>query len=1248
MNKHLSTPIARTLAALLVTVLVYSPLSPVITSADQVSERLQAAIDAHTDITPPVIASMSDISVTAASSTGIVVSYVAPATSDNIDPPGVALCSPGSDSNFPVGTTLVTCTAADAASNAAIPVTFNVIVSYIDPTPISPPDSGSATSTPPDSGASTTTPPIATSTAPTATSTPPTDPGSGSASSTPPTSGATSTPPTGGSGSTPTADPGNPNTASTASTGSGVVPTGQSDTDNTDFQNVTSGPPLPGPNDTRPVLDASATSTEALAIDPLFKVATSTDGTGAKIGGTIFTGSAVASTTVSNILNITRSSIDGPGATNSSRITADTENAGVVTTSDETIAFTGENKGEGGEGDSTVHTGSANASAQVLNVVNTNFFNSKGLVLFLKPQGSDSLDLRAADLSYLIGGGVGASPTQLGCTILTCLNSATLQILNKNEGTVNNIVEVRAATGRNSATSTRAGNIDMQTGNAYASAGVLNLVNTNFINSKYLVSSFDNFGDMQGDIVLPDANFFRSFFEKGNTLPDLNSSSYIVQNNNNETFTGTTTANAITGQNVATSTALGHGEITTGTAHTSSNSFTAANQTHVGGSSALFVFHVSGAWRGTVKGLPEGMSWRRTDYGVEVYSNGAVNSTQGSQGIYNSANFIASSTNKAIVNTDVNVWAETGANTAQVEDGAAKIKTGDAYASANVVNMVNTNVVNRNFMFAVFNIAGDWNGDIDFGGHSPDLKVTATVDAPNPTAPGTDVTYHFTVQNIGDVAANTATLQAAFNANLLVFGRSTVRFTSIPSGIQWNLGTLAPGATVTIDASARVFAPGLTSSGFVTAPLVASVGTGSDQHDQDSSNNTATINLPVGFSSPPASGSSGGGTSSSAGSGTSGGGTSPTSGGSSGSGSSGGGGPPVSSSGGGGGGSPSGSEGTGQGGGGASTNTETANTGDTGSSGSAGGGGIVAGGFSNNALGWSADPKMTVTKTSSISTSTLPTKVDYTVVVSNDSSAGALYHGVLTDTLYDPAGSVRSQHQWALDTVAPGDQITVTYTMEFSASSTPGVYHNVAEVTGTRGNPDSTSDATFLKPFDASNDVQIFAGGKVLGVSTSNTGHSSSGGCEALITSNLQMGSTNRAQVTKLQTFLNNTIGTKLPTSGFFGTLTLAAVRAFQTKYAADILKPLGLKSPTGSVYASTIKKINILACGGVPPSTQSIPPASPATSTLKTTGSAMPAAAAIPIAKPKVPAKPQTTKANAKDNKNILNAIGGWFSKSH
>jgi hypothetical protein len=103
--------------------------------------------------------------------------------------------------------------------------------------------------------------------------------------------------------------------------------------------------------------------------------------------------------------------------------------------------------------------------------------------------------------------------------------------------------------------------------------------------------------------------------------------------------------------------------------------------------------------------------------------------------------------------------------------------------------------------------------------------------------------------------------------------------------------------------------------------------------------------------------------------------------------------------------------------------------------------------------------------------------------------------------------------------------------------------------------------------------------GQVLGAATSTPALGVT--CGLYMDQHLRQGSpkNNPGQVTRLQQFLaKHGYGSFAPT-GFFGPLTFAAVQAFQQAYAEAILKPWNLSAPTGLVYLTTIRQLNLIEC---------------------------------------------------------------------
>ena len=52
--------------------------------------------------------------------------------------------------------------------------------------------------------------------------------------------------------------------------------------------------------------------------------------------------------------------------------------------------------------------------------------------------------------------------------------------------------------------------------------------------------------------------------------------------------------------------------------------------------------------------------------------------------------------------------------------------------------------------------------------------------------------------------------------------------------------------------------------------------------------------------------------------------------------------------------------------------------------------------------------------------------------------------------------------------------------------------------------------------------------------------------------------------------------------TGFFGNLTFNAVKAFQLKYADNVLAPWGINYATGYFYKTTQRQMNMLLCPSI------------------------------------------------------------------
>ncbi len=98
----------------------------------------------------------------------------------------------------------------------------------------------------------------------------------------------------------------------------------------------------------------------------------------------------------------------------------------------------------------------------------------------------------------------------------------------------------------------------------------------------------------------------------------------------------------------------------------------------------------------------------------------------------------------------------------------------------------------------------------------------------------------------------------------------------------------------------------------------------------------------------------------------------------------------------------------------------------------------------NNVVG--AEPNIEIQKSNNTDDQgILPCdQVEFTIVVKN--TGGTAYDGVLWDVMYDPFGDIVYEEYWELGDLATGDELLITYGVDFATTSPWGIFTNVAEV----------------------------------------------------------------------------------------------------------------------------------------------------------------------------------------------------------
>lgn len=331
-------------------------------------------------------------------------------------------------------------------------------------------------------------------------------------------------------------------------------------------------------------------------------------------------------------------------------------------------------------------TGDALAAATVINNVNstvTNSTNQKAATFVSNVMGDVHGDILLQPTLLKAMLEAGAQTPSTDSTTVTTTNQLTNNInLDAQSGNAT----VSGNTNAGSAT----------TGNANTVADVLNIVNSMVSANRSFVGTINIYGNLDGDIlVAPD--FIPQMLANNGTANTSTTAPTVVSSQDTQSIVNNVALAAQTGKAAVTDNTTA-GNATTGNANTNVVLFNLTGHEIVASNSLLVFVNVLGKWVGVIVDAPAGAT-------AAAIGNGVTTDRTVSPDLV-----INAATNTLLTN-NINLTSRSGDALVTGNTRAGNATTGNATASANIGNIVGTQMGLSDWFGVLFiNVFGTWNG----------------------------------------------------------------------------------------------------------------------------------------------------------------------------------------------------------------------------------------------------------------------------------------------------------------------------------------------------------------------------------------------------------------------------------------------------------------------------------------------------------------------------------------------------------